>query len=179
MTAGVHARTLGRWSEEMLVVSKDAVVAAGIACAVGLLVHLLRPDAIPFFAEEEYELFVPCPESAGEVTPMPADDPALRSEDTFVIDARSTEEFDTWSLRGAIHIPYDYLDPTPREVLEDLAATIARSRARRVVVYGDGDTPDTGEQLAKEISGNGIRNVFFVKGGAPALKSSEASGARR
>jgi len=163
----------------MLVVLRDAVVAAAIACAVGLVVHSLRPDAIPFFADEAYELFVPCPESGGEVTPMSADAPALLAEDTFVIDARSREEFDSWSLRGAIHISYDYLDPTPKEVLEDLAETIARSRARRVVVYGDGDTPDTGEQLAKEISGNGIRNVFFVKGGAPALKSSEVSGARR
>jgi hypothetical protein len=163
----------------MLIVLRNAVIATAISCAVGLLVHLLRPDAIPFFAEEAYELFVPCPVSGGEVAPVPADDPAVLAEDTFLVDARSRGEFESWSVRGATDIPYDYLDPTPREVLEDLAEKIARSRARRVVVYGDGDTPDTGEQLAKEISGHGIRNVFFVKGGAPELKSSEGSGDRR
>jgi predicted sulfurtransferase len=113
------------------------------------------------------------------VTPLPADAPALLAEDTFVIDARSKEEFEAWRLRRAIHISYDYLDPTPKEVLEDLAETIARSRARRVVVYGDGDTPDTGEQLAKEVSGHGIKHVFFVKGGAPELGSSEEPRGRK
>jgi predicted sulfurtransferase len=163
----------------MLSVLRDAAIAAGISIAVGLLVHLLRPDAIPLIADQEYELFVPCPESGGEVTPVTADAPDLLADDTFVIDARSKEEFDAWRLRRAINISYDYLDPTPREALEDLAETIARSRARRVVVYGDGGTPDTGEQLAKEVSGHGIKNVFFVKGGAPELRSSEASGDQR
>jgi hypothetical protein len=179
MTAGVNARTLGGWRDEMLIVLRDAAIAAGISFAVGILVNLLRPDAIPFFADQEYELFVPCPESGGEVTPLPADAPALLAEDSFVIDARSEEEFDAWRLRRAINISYDYLDPTPREALEDLAETIARSRARRVVVYGDGDTPDTGEQLAKEVSGHGIKHVFFVRGGAPELRSSEHSGGQR
>ena len=163
----------------MLIVLRDAAIAAGISFAVGLGVHLLRPDGIPFIADQEYELFVPCPEPGGEVNPVPADAPALLAEDTFVIDARSREEFDAWRLRRAINISYDYLDPTPREALEDLAETIARSRAKRVVVYGDGDTPDTGEQLAKEVSGHGIKNVFFVKGGAPELKSSEESGGQK
>ena len=69
-----------------------------------------------------------------------------------------------------MNVPYDYLDPTPPQVLRELARAIARSRARRVVVYGDGDRPDSGEQLAREISGHGIRNVCFIVGGAPALQ---------
>jgi hypothetical protein len=67
-------------------------------------------------------------------------------------------------------VPFDYLDPTPEKTIQDLARRIASSGAKRVVVYGDGDEPDTGEQLGKEISGKGIKNVFFVKGGAPALR---------
>lgn len=69
-----------------------------------------------------------------------------------------------------MNVPYDYLDPTPGSVIEELARRIARSKAQRVYVYGDGEDPDSGEQLAREISGKGVRNVFFVRGGAPALQ---------
>ncbi len=179
MTAGVHSKGPGRWRDEMASGLRDAVIVAGISFAVGLVVNLVRPDAIPFITDQPYELFVPCPEPGGEVTPMAADAPALLADDSFVLDARSKQEFDAWRLRQAINISYDYLDPTPQETLRDLAETIARSRAKRVVVYGDGDTPDTGEQLAKEISGHGIKHVFFVEGGAPELRSSGKPGGRR
>jgi hypothetical protein len=179
MTAGVHSKGPGRWRDEMVSVLRDAVIAAGISFAVALLVNLVRPDAIPFIADQPYELFVPCPEPGGEVTPMAADAPALLADDTFVVDARSKQEFDAWRLRQAINISYDYLDPTPQETLQDLAETIARSRAKRVVVYGDGATPDTGEQLAKEVSGHGIKHVFFVEGGAPELGASGRPRGRR
>ena len=179
MTAGVHSKGPGRWRDEMASALRDAVIAAGISFAVGLVVNLVRPDAIPFIADQPYELFVPCPEPGGEVTPMAADAPALLADDSFVLDARSKQEFDAWRLRQAINISYDYLDPTPQETLQDLAKTIARSRAQRVVVYGDGATPDTGEQLAREGSGHGIKHVFFVEGGAPELRASGRPGGRR
>jgi hypothetical protein len=40
-----------------------------------------------------------------------------------------------------------------------------------VVVFGDGGDPDSGEQLARELAGAGIRNVVFVAGGAPRLQA--------
>jgi hypothetical protein len=47
------------------------------------------------------------------------------------------------------------------------------------VVFGDGGNPDSGEQLAREIAGKGIRNVRFVEGGAPLLeKAAAVRGAR-
>ncbi|MFH1131634.1 MAG: hypothetical protein V1754_09875, partial [Pseudomonadota bacterium] len=68
------------------------------------------------------------------------------------------------------NITFDYLDPIPKEVLQDLARRIASSKAQRVVVYGDGQNPDSGEQLGKELSIHGIKNIFFIKGGAPMLR---------
>ena len=179
MAADVSSKAFGIRRDDMIVVLRDAVIATGISVTVGLLANLVRPDAIPFIADQEYELFVPCPEPGGEATPVPPDTQALLGDDTFVVDARSKEEFDAWRLRRAINISFDYLDPTPKEVLEDLARTISRSRVKRVVVYGDGGTPDTGEQLAREISGHGIRHVFFVEGGAPELRSSGNPGVQR
>jgi 3-mercaptopyruvate sulfurtransferase SseA len=45
---------------------------------------------------------------------------------------------------------------------------ITRSNAKRVIVYGDGDNPDSGREWARLLSGGGIRNVNFIDGGAPA-----------
>lgn len=149
---------------------RDAVILTAVFAAVGLVVNLLHPERIPWVAEDEYETLVPCPEPGGEVIAMKPDDPALGSEKTFVVDARSTEAFASWHFGDAMNVTYDYLDPTPDEVINELARRIARSGAQRVAVYGDGDRPDTGEQLGKEISGKGIKNVHFVEGGAPALR---------
>ena len=150
---------------------RDALIATAAFSVVGLLANLVHPERIPFIAEKEYEILVPCPEPGGEVSVIQPDDPVLQDQSTFVVDARPGEAFEKWSFRDAANVTYDYLDPTPPEVLQQLARSIARSGARRVAVYGDGDRPDTGEQLAKEISGHGIKNLSFIEGGAPALQS--------
>ena len=155
---------------------RDAVVITVAASAVGLLVNLVHPEAIPLVAEHEYEILVPCPEPGGAVGVIETCDPSLLEPGTFLVDARAAEAHAEWSFGDAMNLPYDYLDPTPPALIEELAGRIARSRARRVVVYGDGDTPDTGEQLAKEISAEGIKNVFFIRGGAPALLESTLPG---
>ena len=97
-----------------------------------------------------------------------ASDPALAATRTFIIDARSRAEYQEAHLERAVNIAFDWLDPVSDENLNRLAVEIASSRATRVVVYGDGGRPDSGEYLGKEISGRGIKNVFYLEGGAPA-----------
>lgn len=156
---------------------RDALILSAVAFGVGVLVNAaIHPEPIPFMAEEDYEILVPCPEPGGEVTPLEPGDAQIGAEQTFRVDARGPEAFAAWHYDGAMNVPYDYLDPTPDEVIAELARRIARSRAQRVVVYGDGDDPDTGEQLGREISGKGIKNVCFVRGGAPALRPAEGDG---
>jgi len=93
-----------------------------------------------------------------------------------LVDAREAEAFARWHLPGALSIPFDYLEPPSAEAIKRVLAT----RARRVVVYGDGANPDSGEQLARALAGRGIRNLAFVKGGAPALqRRSSTGGAKR
>ncbi|MBN2492981.1 MAG: rhodanese-like domain-containing protein [Deltaproteobacteria bacterium] len=151
---------------------RDAAIVSAVFAAIGVLVVLcFHPEGIPFIAEEAYEILVPCPEPGGEVTALGASDPALMEPTTFVVDARSEQACAQWRFREAMCVTYDYLDPTPDEVVMDVARRIAASRAQRVAVYGDGDDPDTGEQLGKELSYKGIKNVCFVKGGAPALRA--------
>jgi len=157
-----------------LSVLREALAVAAASAALGLAVNEVRRDGLPLVAREPYQTLVPCPEPGGEVAGLAAHDPALESPRTFLVDARSPDEFAHWHLRGAVNVPFDWLDPLPPDRLEWLARTVAASGATRVVVYGDGDRPDSGEFLAKELSGRGIRHVHYVVGGAPALAGGAA-----
>jgi hypothetical protein len=150
---------------------RDSLFVVSIATAVGLFVNgFLNPNGIPIIAERAYDILVPCPEPGGAATPVNAVESLTESERVFWMDARPAADFKGWHHPQAVNVTYDYLDPTPDHIIEELAREIARSKAQRVFVYGDGDDPDTGEQLAREISGKGIRNVCFIEGGAPALR---------
>jgi hypothetical protein len=164
------------WFSGLGTALRDAVLITAACSVMGLLVNLFHPEKIPYIAEEEYETLVPCPEPGGEVTPLEATDPSIHAEDTFIVDARRKPEHQVWKLRDAMSIPYDYLEPIPDQTLKELIRRTQKTGARRVLVYGDGKDPDSGEQAGREISGKGIKNVFFVKGGAPALKGPEPGG---
>jgi hypothetical protein len=148
----------------------EAVVIASLVSVGSLAVNALRSDPLPLVARVPYQTLVPCPEPGGPVEPIAVDHPAVASSRSFVIDARSRSEFDAYHLPGAVSIPYDWLDPLPDEVMAALARDIAASGATRVVVYGDGGRPDSGEHLGREISGRGIKNVVFIEGGAPVVR---------
>lgn len=149
--------------------AEAAVVASG-AAVLGLAVNALRPHGLPLVADARYEVLVPCPEPGGTVTAVVPGDPVIASPRTFLIDSRSAVEASIRTVfPRAVNVPYDWLDPVPPAEVDKLARAIAASRATRVVVFGDGGRPDSGEYLGREISGRGIKNVAFVRGGAPAL----------
>lgn len=149
----------------MLAILRDALIAAVAAAALGLGVNAARSGGIPVVARQPYQVLVPCPVVAGKVDPMPPSDPRLRSGATLIVDARDAAAFGRWHVGDALSVPFDYLTPTPDAVIR----RIAGSGKLYVAVYGDGQDPDSGHELASEISAKGIRNVHFVPGGAPAL----------
>jgi hypothetical protein len=144
-----------------------AVAAASVTAA--LIFNAARPSPLPLIARTPYRVLVPCAEPGGPVEPLSDDSPELMDDRSFLVDARPLADFEERHLPGAIHLSYDWLDPVPDDLLRELAENIASSGAARVVVYGDGGRPDSGEHLGREISGRGIKNVFFIEGGAPAL----------
>lgn len=157
----------------MSTLAEAAAVAAASAVA-ALIFNAARSDGLPLIARTPYQILVPCPEPGGPVEPLPADSPELIGARTFLVDARPADEFESRHLPEAVHLPYDWLDPVSDLRLRELAEAIAASGATKVVVYGDGGRPDSGEHLGREISGRGIKNVFFISGGATALFGSEA-----
>lgn len=155
------------------VILRDAVIACAIFAVIAFAVNDIRADGLPLVAEKPYDIFVPCPEILGTVEGIAATDGRVRDGNSFVVDARSQDEFDEWHLDGAICITYDYLDGIPEEELRNVTLNIAQSGKARLIVYGDGDGKigSTGYELGRELSGHGIKNVFVVEGGADALRA--------
>jgi rhodanese-related sulfurtransferase len=147
----------------------EAAAVCLIGAATALAVNAVRRNGLPLVAHTPYQTLVPCPEPGGPVEAIDAAGLELSSPQVFLIDARSSDEFETEHHERAINIPYDWLDPVQEEILDELARSVAASGAARVIVYGDGGRPDSGEYLGKEISGRGIKNVYFIRGGAPAV----------
>jgi hypothetical protein len=148
-------------------VLRDALLVIVLSGFIALLFNSLQPKGVPLIRINPYEILVPCPETLGEADPLPPDSPLLQEKRTLIIDARTSADLIAWSQPGALHVPFDYLDPVDPAMIK----RIASSGAARVVVFGDGHDPDSGEQLGRELAGRGIRNVAYVTGGAPALKA--------
>jgi hypothetical protein len=156
------------------VVFRDCAIVVAACTAIALAQNGVRSDGLPLVQAEEYQILVPCPETSGQVAATPPAAAMKGDAAVLLIDARGAAAFAQWHAPGAINVPFDYLEPTSLERLHRIAA----SGAREVLVYGDGNDPDSGEQLAKELAGRGIRNVGFTSGGAPAILSLGREGAQ-
>ena len=152
-------------------VVRDALIVLAACAAVGSAVNLARPHGIPFVQKTEYQILVPCPEGSGEAPGLAPSDASIWEPRTLLVDARPAAEHAAWHPSGALHLPFDYLAPAPKTEV----GKIASSGRARVVVFGDGADPDSGEQLARELAGKGIRNVSFVQGGAKPLQEAAAA----
>lgn len=156
-----------RWRRACL----EALAIAAVAGTLGLLSQASwHPQPLPWIADEPYETLVPCPEQRRRVQGLEAV-AVLSSPRVLFIDARPRAAFAAWHQAGALHLPYDFLQPTPADELQAVARHLARRAARRVVVYGDGEQPDSGSLLAEDLAAHGLRHVFYLRGGAAALRS--------
>jgi rhodanese-related sulfurtransferase len=155
----------------ILSIARDAAIVTGLSTVLALGINAVRSDGIRLVQKEEYEILVPCPEPVGDPDVMKADDARIKDSRSLVLDVRSAKEFESWHLEGSTNQPFDWLGPPVDEEVKTVAKQVASSRAQRVLVYGDGDDPDSGQEWAKLLSGANIKNVFYIEGGAPALNS--------
>jgi 3-mercaptopyruvate sulfurtransferase SseA len=155
---------------------RDAAWFVAVATVLALGVNALRSSgSIPLVQRTPYEIVVPCPEPVGDAQATAADDPRLTQATSLVIDARSRAEFDAFHVPGAINVPFDWLGPPVEAETAEVAKRVAHSHAHSVIVYGDGDDPDSGREWARLLAGGGIKNVFHVQGGAPAIRAKLAT----
>jgi len=146
---------------------RDAALLVVLAAGAALATNALRPSGrILIIAREPHEILRPCPETRGQAEPLAATALHVDQPGLLLLDGRSADEYRAWHADGARSLPFDYLTPVSPAAVRDLL----KLRPRQVVVYGDGEDPDSGEQLARLIAGSGLKNVFFIRGGAPALR---------
>lgn len=171
----MSARTPKRRRPSIII--RDAALISALAAALALTVNAARTDSLPIVAAEEYAILVPCPVALTDIEAVEPSDPRVQDDRTLLIDARTAEEFAAWHLEGARNVVNDYLDPVPESTFEKLVDEILETGVRQVVVYGDGDDPDSGWDMGRQLAGKGMRNVFYVNGGAPALRGDAAPSA--
>jgi hypothetical protein len=151
-------------------VVRDAMVVVVGASCLGFAVNALRPKgSIPFVQPKPYDIVVPCAEPVGQANLAQPDDPRILGGQALVIDARSKSDFDAYHVPHAINVPFDWLGPPVGAEVTEVTQRVARSKAHWVIVYGDGDDPDSGREWARLLAGGGIKNVYYVDGGAKAL----------
>lgn len=149
-----------------MTILRDALVVLILITIIALGINALRSKGLPLVAKEKYRILVPCPEPAGEAKALHSEVVTNPLPGDLMVDGRTATEFAVWHPQNAVSVPFDYLT----EVNDETLASLVKTGARRVIVFGDGQNPDSGEQLAKELSGRGIKNVHFITGGAPALR---------
>jgi len=149
----------------MLGIVRDALIVLVLSAAVALAFNALRPEGIDLLAKQDYAIFVPCPEPMGEAEPMEPSQIRWNSTQDLIVDSRAPSEYARWHAQGSRNVAYDYLEPVSDRTLKELAAT----GAKRVIVIGDGGQPDTGELLARELAGRGLKNVYYLAGGVRAI----------
>lgn len=140
---------------------RNAIIISVVVSCLAVIVNFIHPNRIPLISEKPYETLVPCPDSTGHIEEVSYSEIKGRLNEALVIDARAAEDFDKWHIDGSINIPYDYLSPVcPLKIKE-----IIKSKKKYVVVYGDGEEPDSGRELAKELATRGVKNVHYIRGG--------------
>lgn len=148
---------------------RDVAIVIGLSVILALGYNSVRKTgSIPIIAKEPYRILIPCPEPGGEVIEIAADKVKWTYNKELIVDARDVNDRE-WvpEAPGLVSIPFDFLEPVEKDLLADLLSR----RVERVVVFGDGQEPDSGKELASEISGSGVKNVHFVKGGIEAIKA--------
>jgi len=149
-----------------------------VACfLVAVLFNQFRSEGIPLVASEDYQVFVPCPETDSEADKITfdeagADDNISFPEDATLVDARMEESFAEGHIPGAVNLPYDELDGVDPDAVSALASQVG---AGQLIVYCDGweeeedpvaryDHPPS-EHLADELKSAGIDRVTSLTGG--------------
>jgi len=156
--------------------ARDVALTVGLSILLAFAANSLRNQPLPWVQPTPYDILVPCPEVTGDATEIAANSPLLSASSTLLIDVRSPEEFSQWHAPKARNRPFDWLGPPVDAEVTQIAKELAMTGMQHVVVYGDGEDPDSGREWARILSGARLKNISFVHGGAPAIRRLSGDG---
>ena len=149
-------------------------VIISISSLIGIATNGIRKDGIPLVATTPYEIFTTCKDSEASSSGTTADD--LVGAPILYVDARTSEEFASVHMEGAINLPYSVLFGASKEGVAKVKDAAKKSAVTSVVVYGLQSSPDDptvktdlAKPLAEQLIEAGIPGVKHVAGGLDAL----------
>jgi len=83
----------------------------------------------------------------------------FQSKRIVFIDAREPEDYETGHIRGAVNLPYDYMEDYWDKVLKDVPLN------KEIVVYCSGNECESSLFLGREMAYKGYKDVFIFYGG--------------
>ena len=83
----------------------------------------------------------------------------FQSVNVLFLDAREMEDYEIGRIRGAVNLPYDYLEDYWDEVLAGVPTD------REIVVYCSGSECESSLFLGREMAEKGYKNIFIFYGG--------------
>jgi rhodanese-related sulfurtransferase len=130
------------------------IVVMAVLCGLGA--NLVRPDGLPMV--QATESAVTLPSESGEIA---IKDALLlfASKRALFIDARSGSEFADGHIQGAVNVPADDFDL----IYPKLADRFGKADA--VITYCDGERCPLSADVARLLTGRGVKNVFVLKNG--------------
>ena len=80
-------------------------------------------------------------------------------EGTAFVDARPRESYEKGHIKGAINLPYSFLDSVPQGAIEPLR------KNRVIIVYCNSESAERSKLMAGELSEAGLNDVTYLGGG--------------
>jgi rhodanese-related sulfurtransferase len=138
-----------------------ALIVLMFSTGLAFTVNALRSQGLPLVAPfpPEYQ----CPSLTPAGRPLKVAQ-ALKSnipgqKDVVFVDARPRELFEIGHIKGAIDVPYSFIEPTPKEIIDRL------KRFRTVIIYCNTKDSEESKLMAGELSQAGVERVFYLEGG--------------
>jgi len=145
---------------------KQAVWIIAVSVLLALGINALSEKGIPLEGHwpsinNSYEVAIPPSADEGDPPFVSLDEAAAKyqSRKAIFIDSRDPEDFEHSRIKGAINLPYDYLE----DYWDEVIPTIPKDR--EVIIYCSGTECELSLFLARDMVYHGYENVYIFYGG--------------
>ena len=140
------------------IVAQMLLVSAGSA-VIALAANALRSDGLPLVMPFPPEYKCPSIVKAGQPVEVAKALEVYGRPDIVFVDARNGEKFKSGHIKGAVHIPYSFIEPISEKSLAALR------KFSTVIVYCNTIGEERSRMMAGELSSAGVEGVVFLRGG--------------
>jgi rhodanese-related sulfurtransferase len=106
-------------------------------------------------------VIVPPSAEAGDPPFISLDEAAAKfqSPGILIIDARDSADYDAGHIKGAVNLPFDYMDDYWNKVMAGV------DKKREIVIYCSGEECELSLMLGREMAGRGYSRISIFYGG--------------